>query len=153
MGEEAGRTDPVLPPSENAAQLRTVLVVEDEVLVRHVMAVALRERGLKVLEAANAAEALSLLDGGHTIDLLFSDIQMPGALDGVGLAAQMRDRWPRARVILTSGKQPPAAAAEVGLFIPKPYSPEQVVSTIEGLFEASSVTPAPDAKRQGGDVV
>ena len=81
----------------------TLLVVEDEHLIRSGVADFLRECGWRVLEAASAAEAIEILESGAPIELVFSDIQMPGAMDGFGLGRWVREHRPGVRVILTSG--------------------------------------------------
>lgn len=81
----------------------SILVVDDEVLIRLDLADYLRECGYRVHEAASAAEAIAVLQGGHSIDLVFSDVQMPGEMDGFGLAQWVRTHCPGVQVILTSG--------------------------------------------------
>ena len=82
---------------------RTILVVEDEVLVRLVIAEYLRECGYRVHEAAHAQEAIAVLESPDvTIDIVFSDVVMPGNLDGFGLARWVRAHRPHVEVILTS---------------------------------------------------
>ena len=105
MGEKVSDGAALQPGDEPVR--RTVLVVEDEILVRYALAMALRAQGLKVLEASSAGEALALLSSGLPVQVLFSDIQMPGALDGVALAGTVRERYPEVATILTSGKPPP----------------------------------------------
>jgi len=83
-------------------QLQTILVVEDDVLIRIDIADYLRGCGWDVIEAGSAAEAISLLDSGTLVDLVFSDIQMPGDMNGFGLAAWVREHRPGVRIILTS---------------------------------------------------
>ena len=80
-----------------------VLVVEDQILVRMMVADYLRECGFSVIEAAHAGEALTLFRAGITIDVVFSDVQMPGDMDGIGLARWLRNNRPEVQVILTSG--------------------------------------------------
>lgn len=83
---------------------QTILVVEDEVLIRAALADYLRDCGFHVLEAASGDEAKTLVErGGQPIDLVFSDIQMPGATDGFTLARWLRAHHPQIKVILTSG--------------------------------------------------
>ncbi|MFC5085869.1 response regulator [Microvirga arabica] len=90
------------PQSDTPAP--TILVVEDEVLVRLVIADYLRECGYKVYEAVNAGEALEVLQSSRVpIDVVFSDVQMPGEIDGFGLARWVRANKPGVQVILTSG--------------------------------------------------
>jgi CheY-like chemotaxis protein len=105
------------------AQL-TVLVVEDDVLVRLTAAEYLRETGDSVIEAANASEALSVFASGQEVDVVFTDVQMPGAMDGLMLARWVRERRPRTEVLVTSGKGDDAVSSGLiarDAFFPKPY--------------------------------
>eukprot|EP01035_Chromulina_nebulosa_P042709 gene42709-57821_t len=80
----------------------TVLVVEDEILVRMDIAMSLEAEGFVVLEAANADEAIDILNSRSDIRLMFTDIDMPGSMDGLKLAMAVRDRWPPVKIIVTS---------------------------------------------------
>ena len=81
----------------------TILVVEDEILVRTVIAAYLRDCGFDVVEAGNANEAVRVLEAGIQVDIVFSDVNMPGSLDGFGLAQWLRRERPGLKIILTSG--------------------------------------------------
>ncbi len=81
----------------------TVLVVEDEVLVRMDIVRSLENDGFDVLEASNADEAIILLNAHPEVRLMFTDIDMPGSMDGLKLATAVRDRWPPVKIIVTSG--------------------------------------------------
>jgi two-component system, response regulator PdtaR len=112
---------------------RIVLVVEDEVLIRLDVAEELRLAGYSVLEAASAEEALDLFAAGSPVDIVFSDFQLLGVLDGWELRAALAEIHPRVPFILTSAQAPPdEAKAEALPFIPKPYCPEAVIEAIEG---------------------
>lgn len=101
----------------------TVLVVEDEALLLYSIADELREAGFDVIEARNAAEALRALEANPQIHLLFTDIDMPGSMDGLALAAAVRNRWPPVKIIVTSGKGRPAPSElPDGAFLSKPYT-------------------------------
>jgi CheY-like chemotaxis protein len=110
----------------------SVLVVEDEPLLLLSIADDLRDAGYKVLEANNADAAIRLLEANQDISILFTDIDMPGSMDGLKLSEAVRNRWPPVQIIVTSGhmnlsdKDLPVA----GRFVPKPYSPATIVSTI-----------------------
>lgn len=130
-------TSPNLTP-RSETPLPTVLVVEDEVLVRMVIADYLRECGYRVYEAVNAAEALAVLQSPEvSVDIVFSDVQMPGEMDGFGLARWIRANKPDVQVILTSGVERSAEIAatlcEVGPLLEKPYPPQDVVDRIRQL--------------------
>lgn len=84
-------------------QQQTILVVEDDVLIRMDVSDYLRDCGWHVVEAGNAAEAVTVLESDTAVDLVFFDIQMPGAMDGFGLAGWVREHRPGLRIILTSG--------------------------------------------------
>jgi CheY-like chemotaxis protein len=122
-----------------AERLPAILVVEDEVLIRLVIADYLRECGFKVYEAGNAAEALEILEADNTkIDLVFSDVRMPGEMDGFALAQWVRRNRPGLPVILTSGDRKKSEVArdlcEDEPFFAKPYELEPVVQRIRALI-------------------
>jgi two-component system, response regulator PdtaR len=81
----------------------SVLVVEDEALVRMDIADQLIEDGYEVFEAASADEAVAILEAESSIRILFTDIDMPGSMDGLKLAAAVHDRWPPVKIVVTSG--------------------------------------------------
>ncbi len=118
---------------------QTILVVEDEVLIRLVIAEYLRECGYKVHEAAHADEAIVVLQAPDvSIDVVFSDVMMPGNMDGFGLARWVRTNHPKVQVILTSGIDRSAEIAgmlcEAGPLLEKPYEPHGVVDRIKQLL-------------------
>jgi DNA-binding response OmpR family regulator len=112
-----------------------VLVVEDEALIRFTIADDLRDAGFEVFEAESADEAIAILVR-EPIRLLFTDIDMPGSMDGLRLSAVVRDRWPPVRIIVTSGKQVPASELlpEGSQFMPKPYTTAGVLDAVRGLL-------------------
>jgi len=99
----------------------TVLVVEDETLIRELIAEELEEAGYSVVVATNADQAIAILEARQDIHLVFTDIDMPGSMDGLKLAAAVRDRWPPVHIIITTGKVRPMEIPANALFIPKPY--------------------------------
>jgi DNA-binding NtrC family response regulator len=111
-----------------------VLVVEDEVFIRFDVADMLREDGFEVIEASNAQEALEALQSGCRIDLVFSDIQMPGAMNGMGLAGHVLENYPGLPVILTSGAslvlEMDDTLAAIAPVEPKPYDPQAILVRI-----------------------
>ena len=104
-------------------QSLTILVVEDEPLVRMDIADHLEDMGFEVLTAANADAAIEMLDLHRQIQVMFTDVDMPGSMDGLKLAAAVRDRWPPVRIIVTSGHRN-VTLADLPLdsrFFGKPY--------------------------------
>ncbi|MCX5517353.1 response regulator [Kaistia defluvii] len=100
-----------------------ILVVEDEGLVRMAAADDLMEAGFKVLEAANADQAIQMLETHPEISILFTDIDMPGSMDGIRLAHAVRERWPPVKLVLVSGHQSPTSdiLPTDSAFFAKPY--------------------------------
>jgi CheY-like chemotaxis protein len=112
-----------------------VLVVEDDFLIRMHAAEMIADAGFDVVEAASADEAILILEDRLDITVVFTDIQMPGSMDGLKLAAAIRGRWPPIKIVATSGlvhvrqDQIP----EGGRFLSKPYSTDQVVGALREL--------------------
>ena len=126
----------ITPQSESP--LHTLLVVEDDVLIRLVIADYLRECGYKVYEAVNAQEAIAMLQSPEVaVDIVFSDVQMPGDMDGFALSRWIRANKPGVQVILTSGVERSANIAatlcEAGPLLEKPYPPQNVMDRIKQL--------------------
>lgn len=101
-----------------------VLIVEDEALIRMNTVDMIRDLGFEVIEAVDADEAVCLLESVAGIEVVFTDIQMPGSMDGLLLAAVVRDRWPPVALLIASGRECPSVAdmPTGARFIPKPYS-------------------------------
>jgi CheY-like chemotaxis protein len=115
-----------------------VLVVEDDYWQR-LHAVDLIEcAGYDVVEANSADEAIKLLEARKDIRIVFTDIEMPGSMDGLRLARAIRDRWPPIELIITSGKHRLDAdqLPERGRFLPKPYDADTLLGTIKTLAAA-----------------
>ena len=115
-----------------------ILVVEDDVLVRLEIADYLRDACYAVIEAENAAEALDVFASGVPVDVVFTDVQMPGELDALMLVRWVHEHHPHIQVLVTSGKGD--AAVSSGLiaddgFFSKPYVPEAVAARIHSLLE------------------
>src|ERR1700704_3854218 len=87
-----------------AAALPTVLIVEDELLLRMRAVDIVEDAGFTPIEAVNADDALAILESRSDIELLFTDIQMPGSIDGLKLAYAVHERWPLIKIILVSGQ-------------------------------------------------
>lgn len=115
-----------LPPRK-----ATILVVEDEFLVRLLVSEELRTAEFHVIEALDAEEAIAVLNSGVRVDLILSDVRMPGAMDGLGLLAFVRRSHPTIPVIITSGHlQRDTAFDDNTQFLPKPYTFPQVIKLI-----------------------
>lgn len=116
-----------------------ILVVEDDLIIRIDAIEILRAAGFDVLEAANADEAIQMLENHSDIRLVFTDIDMPGSMNGLKLSVAISDRWPPVRIIATSGhfkvqaSDLPAGAQ----FISKPYQPAQIVGAVRELTRAA----------------
>ena len=107
---------------------RTILVVEDDPDVRRVTIERLKILGYKILEAHNGSGALAIVDFGAPIDLVFSDVDMPGGMSGFELAQRVRERRPEQKLLLTSGftgAQTGEAAISGVLMLRKPYSQQE----------------------------
>ncbi len=110
----------------------TVLIVEDDELVRELGVEFLSDAGFQVLEASNGQEALSLLERNPKVGVLFTDINMPGPLDGMTLASIAAVKWPHLAIIIGSGKALPRSGGLLSgiTFIRKPCDPERVIQLI-----------------------
>jgi CheY-like chemotaxis protein len=110
----------------------TVLVVEDEPLLRLSTCDVLASHGYAVLSATNADEAIEILESRNDISTVFTDIEMPGSMDGLKLAAAVRDRWPPINIVVTSGKSRPVAEQMPSntQFIEKPYQTGDVLTAL-----------------------
>ena len=112
----------------------TVLVVEDEPLLCELMVDELKNLGFTVLRAETGEEALSLIDGDEPVDVLFTDIRLPGRLDGWDVAEKFRVRNPSGPVIYTTGYSgTPARQVTQSTFLPKPYRPAAIIKEIRRL--------------------
>jgi len=126
-----------MPMKQMQASSPTILVVEDEPLIRMFGMLFLSEAGFNVLEAGNAEEALRVLEAGTGVNIVFTDVEMPGALDGFGLARYIHERWPDIGVIVTSGRCKPSSGSDE-VFIAKPYAPPMLLHKIETCLSAAA---------------
>jgi DNA-binding response OmpR family regulator len=115
-----------------------ILVVEDEALVRMVIADHLRDTGYEVAETRSADEAVVLMENGLRVDVVFSDVNLPGTLNGIGLVRWLRNHRPETPVLLTSGaittQDVPADLRSTCELLLKPYDIDEVVRRIEPLL-------------------
>ena len=128
--------EPRLPEPQSLQRPCRLLFVEDDLLAAQVVLPALQLAGFMVTAARTADEALLLLNGGLGVDVVFSDIVMPGSVDGIELAARIAARWPQLPVILATGyalATPDAGAVRV---LSKPYSIQDLIRTLTQLMPA-----------------
>ena len=119
-----------------ASKRPVVLIVEDEFLLRMEAADMIAAAGFEVVEAANADDAIEILESRRDIIVVFTDIQMPGSMDGLKLARAVRGRWPPIKIVATSGHADVRETdlPEGGRFLRKPYSPIQVTGVLRELI-------------------
>lgn len=112
-----------------------VLIVEDEFLLRMNAAEMIGEAGFNVVEAAHADQAIAILEARPDIHVVFTDIQMPGSMDGLKLARFVRGRWPPIKIVATSGFVSVGKddLPEGSRFLTKPYRPAQIIATLREL--------------------
>ena len=117
-----------------------ILVVDDEELLRLNAADLLEDNGYAVIEAANAEDALRRLERRPDVRLLFTDIQMPGRIDGIELARLVHERWPHILLVMTSGQEQPSRAEipDEGRFIAKPYRAGELLGQVNKMLTRSS---------------
>jgi DNA-binding NtrC family response regulator len=110
----------------------TILVVEDEILIRMSAVATLQDAGFIVLEAPNSAEALVLLTSHPEVSIMLTDVRMPGLMDGLALVAQVRSDHPEIRSIVVSGHTSALQASDAGAmgFMSKPYMADTMVRCV-----------------------
>ncbi len=115
-----------------------LLIVEDEPLLRMMAVDLAHDAGFETVEAANADDAVAILETRTDIRIVFTDIDMPGSMDGMRLAACIRDRWPPIDIILTSGQGRPRTEdlPARSVFFPKPYRHAQVAEAMKRMASA-----------------
>lgn len=124
-----------------ASELRqrpVVLIVEDEALLRMHAVDVIEDAGFTAIEAMNADQAIEILEKRDDIRIVFTDINMPGTMDGLRLAAAVRNRWPPIEIIVTSGNFVPSLGdiPERGAFFAKPYSDDKLVGKLQEFIRA-----------------
>ncbi|SEH30960.1 response regulator [Rhizobium sp. NFR12] len=115
-----------------------VLIVEDEPLIRLLAVEFIEEAGFDVIEAANADIAVSILETRMDIRIVFTDIDMPGSLDGMKLAAAVRDRWPPIQIVIVSGRgrHHDLTLPDRAIFFDKPYDIGAITATLHQMAAA-----------------
>lgn len=131
--------------STTSTSLPNVLVVEDEMILRMRAVDIVEDAGFHSVEAVNADEAISILESRSDISLLFSDIQMPGSMDGLKLAHAVHDRWPGIKIVLVSGQVKPAEADTPAdsRFFRKPLSVEQMILQLQAMIGVGALEIVP----------
>src|SRR4051794_24412842 len=145
-------TSPSIPPN--------VLVVEDEMVLRMRAVDIVEDAGFSAVEATNADQALKVLEARDDISLLFSDIQMPGSIDGLKLAHAVHERWPAIKIILVSGQINPSdeETPENSRFFNKPIDSQKMIAELrdmigEGVLEVVQSGVSAAVNRSGQSVV
>lgn len=117
---------------------QTVLVVEDEPLIRLNIVDALEDAGYVVLEAADVAEAVAVLNAYPEIKAVFTDVDMPGSMDGLKLAAVVYANWPNTKIMVTSGHRHVTSAdiPQESRFFRKPYNPATIIENLGEMLAA-----------------
>jgi len=113
-----------------------VLVVEDEMLLRMRAVDMVEDAGFTPVEAMGADEAVAILESRSDIALLFTDIQMPGGMDGLGLAHAVHERWPPIKIILVSGRLQPASVdiPADSRFFGKPLEAKEMIAEMQSMI-------------------
>jgi CheY-like chemotaxis protein len=126
----------------SAPKRPVVLIVEDEFLLRMDAVDMIAGAGFEVVEAANADEAIDVLEARRDITVVFTDIQMPGSMDGLKLARAVKGRWPPIKIVATSGHLHVRETdlPEGGRFLPKPYSPGQLAGVLREVTDGGWIS-------------
>jgi two-component sensor histidine kinase/ActR/RegA family two-component response regulator len=136
-------------------EVPNVLVVEDEMLLRMRAVDIVEDAGFCPVEAVSADEAISILESRSDISLLFTDIQMPGSMDGLKLAHAVHDRWPGIKIILVSGQVRPTDAERPAdsRFFGKPLGVEKMISELQAMVGTGTLKIVPNAMLSPADEV
>lgn len=120
---------------------QTILIVEDEPLIRMCAVDFAEEAGYRVIEAKDATEALAALESGEEIGILFTDITLPGPMNGLDLAAQVAERWPQVAIMLASGALGglDAGVAPGAHRLPKPYGFREFTEALDQMSEPATL--------------
>jgi len=129
-----------------------VLVVEDSPIIRLCAVDLMESAGFEALQASSADEAIRILEARPDIRLVFTDVEMPGSIDGLKLSHYIRDRWPPVKLIVTSGK---TIVSESHLptgtrFFPKPYNDSVIVEAMMSALSEVNTRPLPGVDRRSG---
>jgi two-component sensor histidine kinase/CheY-like chemotaxis protein len=132
--------------STDLTPVPNVLIVEDEMILRMRAVDIVEDAGFNPVEAVNADQAISILESRSDISLLFTDIQMPGSIDGLKLAHAVHDRWPSIKIILVSGQVKPSDAERPAhsRFFGKPLGVDQMIAELQDMIGAGALRIFPD---------
>jgi two-component system, response regulator PdtaR len=121
-----------------------VLVVEDSAIIRMGAVDLVQSAGYEAIEANNADEAIRILESRADIDLVFTDVQMPGTMDGIKLSHYIRERWPPVKLIVASGMAilEESSLPQGSRFFPKPYSNHAIVDAMTAMLASDFRDPA-----------
>src|SRR5580692_6899315 len=127
---------PIMMVLHRSAIPAVVLVVEDEMLLRMRAVDMVEDAGYTSVEAVDADEAVAILESRSDIALLFTDIQMPGGMDGLGLAHAVHERWPPIKIILVSGRLQPASVdiPADSRFFGKPLEAKEMIAEMQSMI-------------------
>lgn len=132
---KSGDVAEMVPLSEADAAPVRILLVEDEFYIRMDMADALRKVGFQVVEAGSADEAATFLQSGESVDLVLTDINLPGVLNGLSLAAKIRSTFPMMPVLIVSGDiDKESEASRLGKFVAKPFDLQRLVRLVTDIL-------------------
>lgn len=125
-------------------KIPTVLLVEDEPIIRMALADHIANQGYAVIEAGSGDRAMDLIQNGRPIDIIVTDVQMPGQHDGIALALWTRRNFPHIKLIIVSGATSGSIdlLGEEGRIMPKPYNYDEIVARIEKLLAGPESSPA-----------
>jgi CheY-like chemotaxis protein len=107
-----------------------ILTVEDEFLISEYLRGILEGAGHNVVATFDADEAIAVLETDREIEVVITDINLPGSMDGLRLAAAVRDRWPPIHLIVVTGHPLDRELPSGSLFVPKPYRPDEILSAV-----------------------
>lgn len=133
--------------SADSTEVPNVLIVEDEMMLRMRAVDIVEDAGFHSVEAVNADEAMAILESRSDISLLFTDIQMPGTMDGLKLAHTVHNRWPGIKIILVSGQVKPSDAERPAdsRFFGKPLGMQQMITELQTMVGAGALKIVPSA--------
>ncbi|MFK4657287.1 two-component sensor histidine kinase/ActR/RegA family two-component response regulator [Bradyrhizobium japonicum] len=133
--------------STGSIPLPNVLIVEDEMVLRMRAVDIVEDAGFNPVEAVNADQAISILESRSDISLLFTDIQMPGSIDGLTLAHAVHNRWPAIKIILVSGQVMPTDSERPAdsRFFAKPLAVDQMITELQAMVGTGALLIVPDA--------